>query len=1006
MTRQAPRGHEKEPQGQKTEVLLQQIYDNVKDVLFVIAVDESGQFRFESINRRFTEATGLAADLIIGKSVAEVIPEPSCSMVLGKYREAIENRKTACWEETTEYPTGRKIGEVTVSPVFDSDGMCRRLVGTVHDITERTQLEESLRSSEKTFRLLFETSRDAIMILTPEHQCIRANPAAVSLFGCSDEQALLALAPGDRFTPVQPNGKDSLEWAREITSGESELPYAEWTYKRLDGSEFTAEVMFAHIDSEQGRLIQVSLRDITEKKTTDARLQRTTQLYAALSQCNQAIIQCPSEQELLDRVCEISVVYGGMTMAWIGMLDETTSLIRPKASFGSGTEYLKGIEVSVDPESATGRGPGGTAVREECPVWCQDFMQDPTMDAWHARGREFGWGSVAGLPLFRKQRVVGVFLLYSEIVNAFDERIQRLLIELAGDISYALGHLEDEREREKEQLQLRKLSQAVEQSHSMIVITDRQACIEYVNPAFQEITGYRSDEVVGKDLQALLGQKARPSGHSEIWPQLSKEGSWQGEVTNYRKDGTEYISYVRISPMGGTLSEPTHFLGVGEDITERKTAESRIKYLANFDALTGLPNRNQLTQRFNYALSVAKRNGSSLALMFLDLDGFKNINDTLGHGIGDNVLKETALRLQNALRQEDIVARLGGDEFILMLSDADADTTAEVAQKILEIIAAPYRIQGREIIISASIGITLYPDDGGDLEVLSKNADMAMYLAKREGRGCYRFYTEEMQVRTMRYIQLVDNLRHALANNQFTLHYQPQIRQGRIIGSEALLRWNHPGLGTIAPAEFIPAAEESGLIVPIGEWVLRSAVRQAKEWMASGYPPITIAVNLSPVQFRDTHFQDLVVAILEEAALAPEYLELELTEGMAMHDPEKAVKIMGSLHELGVRMSIDDFGTGYSSLNYLKKFKVYKLKIDQTFVRDITTDAEDRAIVAAIISMAKSLGLTTIAEGVETEAQFNFLQKQGCDEMQGYYFSKPLPVTDFEKLRKRYLDVG
>ena len=419
--------------------------------------------------------------------------------------------------------------------------------------------------------------------------------------------------------------------------------------------------------------------------------------------------------------------------------------------------------------------------------------------------------------------------------------------------------------------------------------------------------------------------------------------------------------------------------------------------LANFDTLTGLPNRAQLDEHLQYAIHVAKRHSGRLALMFIDIDHFKYINDTLGHRVGDVLLVELAKRLRRVLREEDIVSRLGGDEFIVMSPDLNERTAGHVAQKVLAAIGEPYDIEQHELSVTASIGLALYPADGEDLESLSKKADTAMYRAKQEGRNGYRFFTAEMQARSARHLQLGNALRHALDRDEFSVHYQPQLTlcDGRVVGAEALLRWQHPELGLVPPAEFIPVAEDNGLILLIGEWVLRQAVAQAKAWLASDLPPLVIAVNLSAVQFRHPALPDLVTRILDEAGLPPEYLELELTEGVAMHDPQGAIAVMNNLHERGVRMSIDDFGTGYSSLGYLKKFNVYKLKIDQSFVRDIRTDPEDKAIVSAIIQMAKSLGLATIAEGVETAGQLAFLREQGCDEVQGYYYSKPLTAELF-----------
>lgn len=429
-----------------------------------------------------------------------------------------------------------------------------------------------------------------------------------------------------------------------------------------------------------------------------------------------------------------------------------------------------------------------------------------------------------------------------------------------------------------------------------------------------------------------------------------------------------------------------------------------INKLAYFDSLTGLPNRTELTHRSDYILGTAKRKVSTFAVMFMDLDHFKEINDTLGHNVGDELLALVAKRLRSDLRKMDTISRMGGDEFILLLPDTDAEGASRVAQKLLDRLTGPYYIKQHELTITASIGIALYPIDGEDIETLSKNADAAMYSAKQEGRNAYRFFTDHLHRSIQRHMELHSALHHALERNEFQLHYQPQIslHSGKLVGCEVLLRWNHPEMGSIPPAEFIPVAEEGSLILPIGEWVLRNAVSQVKQWRDNGFDPITVAINISAVQFRHADFPLQVTQILEEYGVLPEQIELELTETAAMHDPHAAITIMNELHARGVRISIDDFGTGYSSLSYLKKFHLYKLKIDRSFINEITTDTEDKAIVKAIIRMAGSLGMLVIAEGVETADQLEYLREQGCDEIQGYYYSKPLDLKTFERFMREY----
>ena len=629
----------------------------------------------------------------------------------------------------------------------------------------------------------------------------------------------------------------------------------------------------------------------------------------------------------------------------------------------------------------------------------------------HLLYRSFKLSSYVSNYQIQKQMLINGRVWYINLSSTkeFDENsdtLYPLLITLAGMTVYFLllyiiiSLIKSRRLLEQQSFELLKLSQAVEQSPSGIVITNLDGEIEYVNRAFTKNTGYTKEEAIGQNPRILQSGKTLSESYIDMWKHITEGKSWQGEFTNRRKDGSEYIESVNTSPVFQSDGTISHYIGIKEDITEKKHAEERIQYLANFDSLTGLPNRSQLEKLIDYSINVVKREKEEFAVVFLDIDHFKDINDTLGHHVGDEILIALSKRFSSLLRARDMVSRLGGDEFMFLFSKTDLHGVESIVKKLLDSIDESIKLEHHDLRVTVSVGIAIYPIDGIDAQTLLKHADTAMYRAKQEGRNRYSFYTKSMQEHSVRNLNLTNALHYALSRHELYLVYQPQIsaKDATLIGMEVLLRWKHPEFGEISPMEFIPLAEESGLILSIGEWVLRSAVSQTKEWVEQYHFPLTVAVNLSAVQFRQPNLAELISSILEETQLGSEYLELELTEAVAMNNPQGAIDVMNGLNEKGIKMSIDDFGTGYSSLSYLKKFKISKLKIDQSFVRDISTDHEDRAIVSAIINMAHILGMLTIAEGVETQEQLHYLQEQKCDEIQGYYYSKPLIKEDFERL--------
>ena len=552
-------------------------------------------------------------------------------------------------------------------------------------------------------------------------------------------------------------------------------------------------------------------------------------------------------------------------------------------------------------------------------------------------------------------------------------------------------------EHRRAEAQLRLAAKVFESSSQGILITDSQAGVISTNWAFEKVTGCAQEEVIGKTPAILSSGRHDKVFYSDMWRSIAEKGYWQGEIWNRRKSGEIYPEWLTVSAVKDEQDNITHYIGVFSDISEQKAAQERIERLAHYDTLTGLPNRSRLQDQLAAATANARGAQTKVAVLFLDLDRFKDINDSLGHAAGDALLVAFAERLRGCIRAEDAVIRLGGDEFVAVLTEVKkSDHASMVAEKIIKATTKPYLIAGQEIVATLSIGISVYPDDGGDMGTLVRNADMAMYAAKEAGRNTYQFFSATMDRKASMTLSLENGLRKALAHGEFVLHYQPQLdlSSGRIVGVEALIRWQHPEQGLISPAQFIPFAEERGLIVPIGEWTMQEAFRQNREWQRAGLLAVPVAVNISPLQFQQKDFVKKTMSLAEAAGLAPHHAELEITEGVIMRDVQAAQATLGTLKEMGFQLSIDDFGTGYSSLNYLKRFPIDKLKIDRSFVHGLPADADDAAIVSAIIAMAQALRLKVIAEGVETEEQIGFLRAKGCDQVQGYYYHKPLPAEE------------
>jgi diguanylate cyclase (GGDEF)-like protein len=792
-----------------------------------------------------------------------------------------------------------------------------------------------------------------------------------------------------------------------------------------------------------------------QRKQMERANRRLTDMFAALSATNTAILRARNATDMFKMVCE-SVAKGGKSLgaAAIFLAQPDSHWLKLVTAAGQGMDTINHLKLSIDPDNPYGQGLAGPAFREQKLMLTYDLLADSrtSNQADHKRSPYGG----AAAPLIVAGRSVGIiFFFFGRTSGTGDEGIQQLMRDIAENVSFGIEGFQREEQKDRYVRMFAAFSATNEAimrannreelfrmlcentvsagkftSTSVLLASPDQECFEVGGTAGPNSDLVRSRRFAIRDdlndAGGIVGtafRTAKPCIENDFKSLVPRQSEhivplaaaalplfsrgvtigvlliMAGEKDAFTSDFTELLQ---------RLSENVSLAVSNFDSRDEKIeAERRIQYLATHDALTGLPNRVMFMQLLEQSIAVARRERRKCAVLFIDLDRFKIINDSLGHAAGDQLLIEAAKRLRGSVRESDVVARLGGDEFVAILHGVnDAGQIEAVARKILASLIASMDIAGHECRTTASIGIAVFPDNGEDGHILTKNADIAMYAAKEEGKNDFRFYSPEIRSQSIERLVLETNLRHALELNQFTLQYQPKlnVRTGAVSGVEALLRWNHPDLGNLPPVKFIPLAEETGLIVPIGRWVLKTACEQAIAWQKQGLPPLSIAVNLSPRQFQDENLLRDIDEVLQRTGLEPALLELEITESMVMQNVERAIKLLTALRARGVRLAIDDFGTGYSSMSMMKQFPIDIIKIDRSFVRDLEKNPQDRAITTAIISMGKALGLNIVAEGVETEGQSDFLRSGFCDELQGYLFSRPVSPAEIAALMAPRVD--
>lgn len=829
----------------------------------------------------------------------------------------------------------------------DEQGRPIGFPGAISDITQQKQAEIALRQERDIHRKYIDTIQTILLILDSEGRIQLINPAGCKVLGYKEDD-LLGKNWFDTCLPQSAGKEETVAVFRQLMKGDNnQTEYFENQVLCSDGSQRLTAWHNGLLEDTSGNISGVisSGQDITEQRMAQAQLEESElRLLKAERIAHLGHWELDIDTQVAHWSDEILAIFG---------------LSKPQRA---GPDLLATI---VNPSDWPG--------------------VEASLSAAMAEGKEHKVEYRIRRPDGNERWV------FCRAEKQYDD----------DDCGKLVGIVQDISERKKVEERLRLSASVIQNTSEGVIICDIDGNVIEVNPAFCEILGYSHDEVIGRNPRVWQSGRHGPNFYREMWRALDEVGQWKGEIWNRSKSGALVPEWLNISKVLDANAEVSHYVAVFSDISQIKQSQEKLDYLAHHDALTDLPNRLLLNERLEHALLRAGRHSARLAVLFLDLDRFKQINDSMGHLTGDQLLQAVTKRLRQTCRQDDTIARVGGDEFVLLMEDISRQEDAvAAAQKLLAAFDAPFILEDHEIHITASLGICIYPRDGDDAATLLRNADAAMYRAKEEGRNTFQFYSREMTSNAFERVLLENSLHQAISNNELRLVYQPQldIQSQRLVGFEALVRWQHPQLGIVSPAKFIPLAEETGLIHSIGNWVLQTACQQASSWLERGLDFGHIAVNVAGPQIQRGKLLEEVKSVLAETGVSPKHLELEVTESFIMRQAKLAIDLLRQLRQLGVSLAIDDFGTGYSSLSYLKQLPIQKLKIDQSFVCDVPQDPDNMAITKAVIALSKSLGLKTIAEGVENEEQAHFLVDAGCIEAQGYLFSKPVTADEAERL--------
>ncbi len=960
--------------------------------------------RYVHINERLAQFNGLPAAAHLGKTVREVVPD------IADRAEAILRRVLESGEpvldievsgEPPAQPGVQRTWRSEYWPLRDADGHVIGINAVVEEVTDRRQVEE-LRRREQEFRALAENSTDIVARFDRTLRRVYVNPAIEQILNRPRPEIL---GKTHREMGLPSAVADALDGELQAVLASGKPRSVEDTVPTPTGTRYLDSRLVPEFGAD-GQVVSVLAisRDITERKQAERALEAHARAQDFLVDTALRLLEPMGRAELFDFVTEriYALADGGLVLFNEFDPDGRRTILQGLGSTAEEritTHRLFGrdpVGITMEfPESIRGRLLPGELERLAGGVCELAFWQLPP-ELCQALERELRITSVYAMACSVEQDLLGTV---GVLTHGEELRNKRLIETIVTQAALALKRL-----RAEETLQSERnfFNTVYDTQGAVVAILDPRYRVVRLNRAYQEVTGFSPGTMVGKSFRELMDPRSTDAMERQLGGLPTRPLAGEIETRVCTRDGTTRHLSWRTTLLRNDAGEVIDVIATGIDVTDRRRMEERTRHLAEHDPLTNLPNRRLLHELLESELRKAQRTQRKFALLFLDLDRFKAINDSLGHTVGDALLKEVARRLLDRARRSDVVARLGGDEFTLLLSElAQGQQAGDVAAAIIRTFRHPFQVAGQSLYITTSIGISLYPDDSDTAEGLLRCADLAMYDAKEQGRNTYRFYNRAVDRYARERMRIENSLRQALESEGLRVLYQPEIdlRTGRMVSVEALVRWQHPELGMLDPIRFVPVAEATGLISALDDWVLRTTCTQARRWLDQGFSPLRMSVNLSAKRFENPDLVDSVQRNLSESGLGAEHLELELTESTAMHHIDYTVERMRELVEMGVGIAIDDFGTGYSSLSYLKRLPIGKLKIDQSFVRDITTDADDRAIVNAVTALAHTLNLRVIAEGVETDAQRRFLVNIGCDEGQGFLFAKPLPPEQIQTLR-------